>query len=574
MANHRTAFIVLARGASKRLPGKNLRCVGGVPLVGRAVRAARQAARRLRNPTRVIVSTDDEAIARVAREWRAEVPFMRPPELADDASRSVDACRHAIDWLADHGEEYTEVVLLQPTSPLATGEDVVHAIETFRAGDGASAVTVRPVAHTGAGLTHLLQNGRLVAPGGSTKTGAAVELNGAVYVCAPQWLRQRDRLCVAGESLAVPMPAERSIDVDTYADLALSQTLWEESLLWRLGRCFVIAEAGVNHNGCVDTALRLVDAARDGDADAVKFQSFTADRLVTRDAPKAAYQRQETPADESQFEMLKKLELSADEQRQVANHCRDQGIVYLSTPFSEDDADLLDDLDVPAIKIGSGDLTHHPLLAHVGAILRPVILSTGCSDLEEVVAAVGVLRRAGCAELAVLHCVSNYPADPADVNLRAMATLARALDVPVGYSDHTLGHEVACAAVALGARVVEKHFTLNRGMPGPDHRMSLEPDELAKFVSAIRNVEAALGDGRKRPAAGELDTRAAARRSLVGAADLPAGTVLERAHLVARRPGTGISPAELNAVLGLGLRRDLATGELLTWAHVRAGESE
>lgn len=571
---HRTLYVSLARGQSKRLRGKNLRCVGDVPLVGRAVRVGLQAARRLGNPAQVVVSTDNETIAQTARQWGGQVPFLRPAELATDTADSLDALRHVVAWFAEHGETFTEIVLLQPTSPLRTAADVIQTVEAFRTGNGAAVVTVRLAGHPAPGphgvpyLRYALDNGRLIQPECETKEAEHVELNGAVYVCSPEWLKEPGRFCVSGRTLAVEMPAERSIDVDTAADLHLAKTLWEQDLLWRPRRCLLIAEAGVNHNGSLETALRLVDAAREAGADAVKFQTFTAEHLVTRSAAKAAYQKRTTASDESQFDMLKKLELTPKDHRALMAHCAERDIVFLSSPFSERDVDLLDALDMPAIKVGSGEITNHPLLARIGATMRPVILSTGCSSLDEVVRAVAVLREAGCVELALLHCVSTYPADPADVNLRAMETLARALNVPVGYSDHTPGVEIACAAVALGARIIEKHLTPDRSMPGPDHRASLEPGEFAELVSSIRHIESAMGDGVKRPAASETDTRTAARRSLVATADLPAGTKLRREHLVAKRPATGISPAEIETVLGVRLGRNLAADQPLTREHL------
>lgn len=560
MSEYRTLFIILARGGSKRLPGKNLLCVGGVPLVARAIRAGHQAARRLGNLARVVVSTNDEQIARVARRWLAEVPFMRPAELASDTASSVDAVLHAVDWYGGRGETFTEVVLLQPTSPLRTAEDVVRAVQVFREADGAAVVTVRG-------------HGAESAPY-RIASDAPTELNGAVYVCSPQWLRENRRFCVTDKTLAVPLPSDRSIDVDTEADLRMAQTRWEQSLPWRPGRCFIIAEAGVNHNGDVHTALRMIDAAKAAGADAVKFQSFAAERLVTQASTKADYQEKTTSPDESQFEMLRRLALSPEAHETLKARCDAAGIMFLSSPFSEADADLLDSLDVAAIKLGSGEITHHPLLTHVAATMRPVILSTGASTLEEVAAAVEVLRETGCAELALLHCVSSYPADPAEANLRAIETLARTFGAPVGFSDHTLGMETACAAVALGARIIEKHFTLDRSMPGPDQRSSLEPRELAAMVTAIRRVESALGDGVKRPMPGESDVRSAARRSLVAACDMPAGTVLRRKHLAAKRAGSGIPPSELKRVMGMSLSRPLAADEPLTWTHLRYGGGE
>jgi N-acetylneuraminate synthase len=326
---------------------------------------------------------------------------------------------------------------------------------------------------------------------------------------------------------------------------------------------FVIAEAGVNHNGDLKLARALIDVAVEAGADAVKFQTFRADRLATPDAPKAEYQLQTTGDAESQFEMLRRLELSSDAHRELQAYCHERGIIFLSTPFDEEAVDLLDELGVPAFKISSGDLTNSPLLEHVAGKGKPVILSTGMSELSELIEAVSVLNTAGCENPVLLHCVSNYPADPSEVNLRAMQTMRSAFDVPVGFSDHSEGIDVALAAVALGACVIEKHFTLDRTFPGPDHRASLEPAELRELVRSIRRVETALGNGRKVPTASELETAKVARRSLVAARDIPAGATLERDMVTMRRPGTGMSPATLNTLLGLKTAHEISGGTLL-----------
>jgi len=327
--------------------------------------------------------------------------------------------------------------------------------------------------------------------------------------------------------------------------------------------CFVIAEAGVNHNGDLDLARRLVDAAADAGADAVKFQTFRAAGVVSTTAPKAAYQLASTARDESQLDMLQRLELADDSFLELKERAERRGITFLSTPFDHASVDLLERMDVAAFKVASPDVTNHPLLADIGSRSRPVLLSTGTADLAEVQDAVAVLRAAGVDDIVVLHCVSEYPALAADANLRAMATLANALDVPVGYSDHTQGLEVAVAAVALGAAVLEKNFALDRSLPGPDQRASLEPDELAELVRSVRSVESALGDGVKRPSEKERANVAVLRRSLAAARDLEAGTVLEESMLVALRPGTGLSPTRVADVVGRPLVRKVTAGRLL-----------
>jgi N-acetylneuraminate synthase len=315
-------------------------------------------------------------------------------------------------------------------------------------------------------------------------------------------------------------------------------------------RTFVIAEAGVNHNGDPALARALVDVAVAARADAIKFQTFTVDRLLTRGAAKAEYQRRATGSEQSQYEMLARLELSPADHEMLFSHCEEAGIEFMSTPFDPESARFLKRLGVRRLKISSGDVTNVPMLEVVGALGLPVVLSTGMAEMAEVEAAVAALRAAGVPDLAVLQCVSNYPADPALTNLRVMDTFARAFGTAVGLSDHSTGLTVAIAAVARGAAYIEKHFTLDRSLPGPDHQASLLPDELRGLVTAIRDVEAALGDGIKRPAPSEMPVRDVARKSLIAARDLPAGAVLTREDLAVLRPGTGLSPAALPTVVG------------------------
>lgn len=328
--------------------------------------------------------------------------------------------------------------------------------------------------------------------------------------------------------------------------------------------CFVIAEAGVNHDGDLEVARQLVEAAASAGADAVKFQTFTADRLVAVDAPKVAYQRETTPPRESQHAMLQRLELSLEAHRDLRDLCRARDVLFLSTPFDEASGDLLAALDVPAFKVASGELTNLPLLAHLAGKGRPIIISTGMAELDEIAEALAAARAAGARDMALLHCVSQYPAPAAEVNLHAMQTMAATFDVPVGFSDHTLGTAVSLAAVALGASIIEKHLTLDRCRPGPDHRVSLEPGELKALVRDIRTVEAALGDGRKRPAPSEREMRRTVRRSLVAARDLPAGTRLTEDMIAIKRPGTGLPPAMCREVAGRWLKVDVSAGAVLT----------
>jgi N,N'-diacetyllegionaminate synthase len=328
-------------------------------------------------------------------------------------------------------------------------------------------------------------------------------------------------------------------------------------------RTFVIAEAGVNHNGSVELAERLVDVAADAGCDAIKFQTFEPTLLAAPTAGKADYQRETTGEAGSQLEMLNALVLPRDAHTALAKRARDRGLLFLSTPFDEPSADFLEQLGVPAFKVSSGDLTNVLLLRHLAAKRRPLLLSTGMATLAEALAAVATVCAAGATEVALFHCVSNYPAEPADCNLRAMATLRAATGVPVGWSDHTLGIDVTIAAVALGAELVEKHFTLDKTLPGPDHRASLEPEELAAMVRGIRTAEVALGDGAKEPRPAERSTAAVARRSLCYRQDLEAGQRIELRHLIALRPGTGIPTDQVDAIVGKRLRVAVQRGRLV-----------
>ncbi len=328
---------------------------------------------------------------------------------------------------------------------------------------------------------------------------------------------------------------------------------------------FVIAEAGVNHNGDLATAMRMVEVAAQSGADAVKFQTFDSDALATAAAPKAEYQVRTTGGSESQRDMLRRLQLSAAAHRELKSHADRQGIIFLSSPFDDASVDLLLDLGVPAFKIPSGELTNLPLLQRIARSGKPVILSTGMAGLGEIESALRCLLAEGAENVILLQCVTQYPADPADVHLRAMATMKATFGLPVGYSDHTESPEVVLAAVALGACVIEKHFTLDRTLPGPDHRASAEPAELKQLITSIRVVESALGTPRKRPGAGELQNAKVARKSLVARVKIPAGAPFTADNVTTKRPGTGIAPGHLDIVLQRRARVDIEPDQLLSW---------
>lgn len=330
-------------------------------------------------------------------------------------------------------------------------------------------------------------------------------------------------------------------------------------------RTLIIAEAGVNHNGDIGLAKQLIDAAAAAGADLVKFQTFNASRQVTRLAKKADYQTQTTDRSESQHAMLQRLELTEAMHHELIAHCATRGIGFFSTGFDIESIDLLLRLGQNHFKIPSGEITNLPYLRHIGQLRKNTILSTGMATLGDIEAAIDVLEQAGTprVNITVLHCTTEYPTPMAEVNLRAMQSIQSAFGVPVGYSDHTQGIEVAIAAVAMGATVIEKHFTLDRNLPGPDHQASLEPAELKAMVDAIRNIEVALGDGVKRLTPSEVKNKPVARKSLVASQSVKAGEVFSTQNMTAKRPGTGISPMRWDEVIGRRATRDYSPDELI-----------
>jgi N-acetylneuraminate synthase len=576
----RILALVPARGGSKGFPGKNLALLAGEPLVRRAWRTLSELRRR--HPSLVLhLSTDSPEIAAAWPE--ADRPSrLRPAELADDTSPTLDTVVWELARQAEAGAPCDAVLLLQPTTPLVDVDDLDRLLAALPA--TGSAVCVRPTEHP-PWWAMAEEGGRMswaVPHPGSLRRQdlPATFMPVGVAAAHADVLRHHRGFNVPGLSTLVPVAAEHGIDIDGRDDLDRC-----ESVLTRraasasvpfFGRavgpgrpCFVIAEAGVNHNGDPDLALELVDAAAASGADAVKFQTFSADAIASAGAGKAAYQQRLTGGG-SQREMLRRLELPWTAWTALKQRAAERGIAFLSTPFDPPSADLLARLGLDAFKISSGDLTCHPLLRQVAAAGRPMILSTGMAQLDEVADAVTLL--AGH-PIALLHCVSSYPAPTDAANLRAMDTLARRFAVPVGWSDHTPGWEVTVAAVARGACIIEKHLTTDRSLPGPDHQASLDPQQFTAMMQALRTVEASLGDGLKRPHPSELEARRIARKSLVAARDLPAGTVLREDDLACMRPGDGLSPARLPELLGRRLARPLAAEEPLTTDHLAGDPS-
>jgi N,N'-diacetyllegionaminate synthase len=535
---------------------------------------------------RVIVDTDADDIAREAQDWGGEVPFFRSPEMARDATSSAESTVALLDRLAARGEEFDAVILLQPTSPLRTADDIAKCWAAFAQSETHSVTSVAAESHPSAlavrlGDAQRLEWVRSPADGGLRRQDLPdiYRLTGAVYVTTPQALKRDAAFVVSGRTVGVVIPPERSIDVDRPIDIVLAEGILRNRPVtgviidrWTIGPshpCFVIAEAGVNHNGDVTLAHQLIDAAVMAQADAVKFQTFDPKLLVADFAPKAEYQIARTGAADSQRQMLDALALPHAAFRELAAHAQESGILFLSTPFDRRSAEFLSELGCAAMKIASGEITNHRLLAGMARMQVPLLMSTGMSTMAETAAAVEVIRSNGAPPLALFHCVTNYPADPADCNLLAMDAMRMTFEVPVGWSDHTMGTEVTIAAAAIGADMVEKHITLDRSMSGPDHAASLEPGEFAEMIAGIRIATNARGSGEKRPASSELANLAVARRSLHAAGDLPAGTKLTAADLIPLRPAGGLPPSVERAIIGLATTRALRRGEMLRDDDVR-----
>jgi len=334
--------------------------------------------------------------------------------------------------------------------------------------------------------------------------------------------------------------------------------------------CFIIAEAGVNHNGDINLAKKLIDAAVGAGADAVKFQTFKAEKLVIRDADKAEYQTKSTGSGESQYQMLKKLELTESNFEELKAYAENKNIIFLSTPFDNESVDFLDNIGVPLFKIGSGEITNLPLLQHIAKKKKPVILSTGMSTLGEIEEALYTLINEGLRDIIILHCITSYPAKAEEANLNVIKTLRSCFKLPVGLSDHTLGINVSLASRVLGACVIEKHFTLDNKLPGPDHVASLDPEELGALVNGIREIESALGDGIKKPTKEEENIKKFVRKKLVACVDIPRDAIIAEGMVMLKRVGTeeGIDPKYLYSVLGKKTLQEIKMNSLIKWAMI------
>ena len=541
--------------------------------MGRAARVARRAGSVLGPGCRVVCSTDDPAIADAAREWGAEVPFLRPARLATDEARTMDVVSHALDTL---GGAFDAVVLLQPTSPLTEAEDILGAIRLHLKAE-TPVISVCTAGHPVEWFYRMAKDGCLspVFPAKNAHqrqaVGVAYRPNGAVYVASPETLRQSGSF-MTGSTRGFVMPANRSVDVDSPLDLTVANAILESRdvpCIEISGRkvgpgfpCFIIAEAGVNHNGDKTLARRLVLAASEAGADAIKFQTWVTDKLCRPGAAKAEYQLDSPGAD--QYAMLKMLELPYEWHEELRDLARDNGLIFLSTPDEIDSARFLSGIGVPAIKVGSAELDNTPFLAQLAELGKPLILSSGMGTMREVDSAVETVWRKRRIPLVLLHCVSAYPAPESEMNLRSLVTLRHAFNVPIGLSDHTQGDLAAVMGVAYGMDILEKHLTLDRTLPGPDHAMSYTPAQFQALVQCVRRAETLAGTGEKRVTESECGTRAVLRKSLYYAWSLESGTVLSTEHFLAlRSEEKGLPPSQVEHLLGRSLRKGVKAGEMV-----------
>lgn len=575
--------IIPARGKSKGIPRKNIRDLEGKPLIAYTI----DAAQRSESLDRIIVSTDDDEIRRISEGFGAEV-IRRPPELGEDRSPTIDTILHVLDALEKDGYRPDDVMLLQPTSPLRTKTDIANATRLYRDSGCDSLISVCEMNHPP--YWSLGIKGQFLVPIFPKKMQLARRQdlpksylpNGAIFISSPTIVK-RSRGFYSGRIVPYIMPSERSLDIDSEMDFEIAEYSlrkqghhMNEDNAIKLGKRFigdgyptiVIAEAGVNHNGSTRLAKRLILAAKNAGADAVKFQTYATEDLIRRRAPKAPYQEESNEDTEDQFEMLRRLELTFEEIMELKKFADEKGITFLSTPFDLGSVKVLERIGVPAFKIGSGDLTNILLLKYVALRKRPILLSTGMASMDDIQLALSTIRSTGNNQIAIMHCTSEYPVSPSDCNLRAIETLKQVFQVPVGYSDHTMGIRTPAFAVAAGACFIEKHLTLDRKMKGPDHKASLEPNEFSEMIQEIRRVEELLGSPAKRPTDGERKMRRYVRKSIVSATNIEEGRIIRDSMLTVKRPGTGIEPKYLPDLIGMISRRKIRKDMLISWDMV------
>jgi N-acetylneuraminate synthase len=560
--------IIPARGGSKGIQHKNIVDLCGKPLLAYTIDAALKS----KYIDRVIVSTDDQKIADVAKQNGAEVPFIRPKELAADTTPTEPVLRHAIKWLEDN-ENFTAdaVVTLEPTSPLRSKETIDRSIEQFFSSKSGidSVVTVtedRSCFGTLDGnntFTHLFKN----QPRRRQDRTPLYKENSAIYVTKKDVIINQSSV-LGKKTKAIIIDEVESLDIDVPFDLCIAEAILKNRGGVRVEKvkmydrlvgdgepCFIIMDACVNHNGSVETAKRMIESAKENGADAIKFQLHMPEKEMLENVP------QSYNFDEPLFKLLKRIDWTIDQHKEVMDYCKKVGINYLCTPFSVEAADILDDMGVDAFKTGSGEMTNLPMLEHIAKKGKPMIVSTGMSEIPEIVETVNALKKFKV-PLIITNCTSAYPTKYKDVNLNVIPKLKKLLDVPVGHSDHSLGIYTSFGAVAVGACLIEKHFTLDRSQKGPDHKVSIEPHELKQLVEGVRAIEQAMGS-EKRILDDEKEIVAWARESVVSLRDIKKGSSITKDMVWVKRPGGGIPAKELGKVIGQKAKKDIPANSLI-----------
>lgn len=573
-------FLVPARSGSKGIPNKNLVNLAGCPLLAFSIMAIRKALISIKNlNTKIIVSTDSKKIAEVAKFWGAEVPFLRPEELANDKSDIIDTILYTVKELKLRKIFEPDIIfLIQPTSPLIEAKNILEALNLFLETKKpviSIAELEIPINWIFCLKDNKLEINKKVAHFRQKQKEKYYRPNGAIYISSIEDLK-KNKSFYAENTISYFMEYYQSIDIDYPEDLEVAQQMLEyrnklnlkeikigNKKIGKNNPVFFIAEAGVNHNGNLEIAKKLIDIAVDSGANCIKFQTFKAENLLSKNAKKADYQLKTTPVNETQYEMIKKLELSEADFIEVKNYCDKRKIMFLSTPFDLESFEFLKKLNVDAFKVSSGDLTNYFLIKEIAKTKKPVILSTGMSYLYEVYNAINLIEEMGNEKIAILHCLTEYPAPVEELNLSVIRNMKLVFNYPVGFSDHTEGELASIASIPFGVSIIEKHFTLDKNLPGPDHKASLDPEELKNLIKNIRKVENSIGNGIKNPAKSEMKNRKLVRRSLFSKCEIKKGVVIEENFFEALRPGNGISPMEIKKLTGKKTKRLLKIGDII-----------
>lgn len=578
-------FFIPARCGSKGIKDKNIYPLYGIPLISYSIMAIRKALPFFKKfENKIFVSTDCNKIAKISKDWGAEVPFLRSKNISQDKSDVIDAIFYSAKKLEKLNFKPDIIILIQPTSPLIEAYHIKQAFKLFK-DKKKPIISITELEIPISWIFNLkgknLKINEKVLHLRQKQRQKYYRPNGAIYISSLEDLKEYKSFYTE-KTLGYLMDYENSIDIDSKEDLLIAEKILEYRLKKEkkrkveiLGRkieegkdIFFIAEAGVNHNGKLEIAKKLVDLAKEAGADAVKFQTFKTEKLVSSLSKKADYQLATTNPEESQFDMLKKLELLEKEFIELKEYCDKREIIFLSTPFDLESLEFLERLKVPAFKIGSGDLNNYFLLKEVAKKGKPIILSTGMAYFYEIFNSLELLNKYGNDKIVLLHCITNYPAKAEEANLNVIRNLKFIFRKPVGFSDHTLGEEVALQSLAFQPCIIEKHFTINKNMEGPDHKASLSPEELKSLINKLKNLRFSFGNGEKKLSKEEEKNRKIVRRSLFAKSFIPKGTIIKEEYLEALRPGNGMSPMEVEKILGKKTKFDIKKGEMIKLEYI------